>query len=183
MGNPYLAIEQNWNGFYVIKPTLLPDWKGTIKFASENPNKTVFSTVFESPFGYEALIRASSFSNLEGISRTCFSQIPTELDCHHQASFKDTICNAISNLLSFGQNLIDMKFPNGSFWELSKDSTDLNALSYAKNVFEILNQGESVEMNPDSAASIELQGSNNALLLKLVAPVVYPKVVSIHGRP
>ena len=85
MGNPYLAREQNWNGFYVIKPTLLADWKNTIKFATENPNKTVFSTVFESPFGYEALIRASSFSNLEpGLSRTCFSQISTELDCHHQ---------------------------------------------------------------------------------------------------
>ena len=27
MGNPYLAREQNWNGFYVIKPTLLADWK------------------------------------------------------------------------------------------------------------------------------------------------------------
>ena len=85
MGNPYLARDQSWNGFYVIKPTLLADWKSTIKFATENPNNSVFSTVFESPFGYEALIRASSFSNLEpGLSRTCFSQISTELDCHHQ---------------------------------------------------------------------------------------------------
>lgn len=85
MGNPYLAREQNWNGFYVIKPTLLADWKNTIKFATENPIKTVFSTVFESPFGYEALIRASRFSNLEpGLSRKCFSQISTELDGHHQ---------------------------------------------------------------------------------------------------
>ena len=74
-----------------------------------------------------------------------------------------------------------MKFPNGSFWELSKDSTDLNALSYAKNVFEILNQGESVEMNPDSLLQLIYRFPNNALLLKLVAPQVTPKVVSIHG--
>ena len=85
MGNPYLAREQNWNGFYVIKPTLLADWKNTIKFATENPIKTVFSTVFESPFGYEALIRASKFSRLEaGISRSYFRNSDTELSCHHE---------------------------------------------------------------------------------------------------
>ena len=68
-----------------------------------------------------------------------------------------------------------MKFPNGSFWELSKDSTDLNALSYAKNVFEILNQGESVEMNPDSAASIELQGSKQCFAFKTSGTTGNPK--------
>ena len=68
-----------------------------------------------------------------------------------------------------------MKFPNGSFWELSKDSTDLNALSYAKNVFEILNQGQSVEMNPDSAASIDLQGSKQFFVFKTSGTTGYPK--------
>ena len=68
-----------------------------------------------------------------------------------------------------------MKFPNGCFWELSKDSTDLNALSYAKNVFEILNQGESVEMNPDSPASIELQGSKQSFAFKTSGTTGNPK--------
>ena len=68
-----------------------------------------------------------------------------------------------------------MKFPNGCFWELSKDSTDLNALSYAKNVFEILNQGESVEMNPDSAASIDIQGSKQCFAFKTSGTTGYPK--------
>ena len=68
-----------------------------------------------------------------------------------------------------------MKFPDGSFWERSKDSTDLNALSYAKNVFEILNQGESVEMNPDSAAAIELKGYNQGFAFKTSGTTGNPK--------
>ena len=73
-----------------------------------------------------------------------------------------------------------MKFPDSSFWELSKDSTDLNALSYAKNVFEILNQGESVEMNPDSPASIELQGSKQSFAFKTSGTTGNPKTC-IHS--
>lgn len=85
MGNPFLAMEENWVGLYVIKPTLLNDWQSTLEFAKENPNKTIFSTVFESPFGYEALIRASKFSRLEaGISRSYFRNSDTELSCHHE---------------------------------------------------------------------------------------------------
>ena len=68
-----------------------------------------------------------------------------------------------------------MKFPDGSFWERSKDSTDLNALSYAKNVFEILNQGESVEMNPDSAAAIELKGYKQGFAFKTSGTTGNPK--------
>jgi len=84
MGSPQPAKEQGWNGFYVIKPTLLTDWSLTLKFAKENPDKTVFSTVYESPFGYEALVRACRFSNLEaGISRETLKHNNSELAGHH----------------------------------------------------------------------------------------------------
>ena len=68
-----------------------------------------------------------------------------------------------------------MKFPDASFWELSKGSTDLDALSYAKNVFEILNQGASVEMNPNAPASIELQGFNQSFVFKTSGTTGNPK--------
>ncbi|MBD36763.1 MAG: hypothetical protein CMI28_01640 [Opitutae bacterium] len=84
MGSPYTAKDNGWNGFYVIKPTLLPDWNLTLKFAKENPAKTVFSTVYESPFGYEALVRASVFSELEaGINRENLKSQTKEFPSHH----------------------------------------------------------------------------------------------------
>ncbi len=84
LGSPQAAKEKDWNGYYVIKPTLLHDWNSTLNFARENPEKSVFSTVYESPFGYEALIRACIFSELKpGIGRTPFGHIPTELPAHH----------------------------------------------------------------------------------------------------
>ena len=84
MGSPYAAKDKGWNGFYVVKPTLLPDWNLTLKFAKENPATTVFSTVYESPFGYEALVRASAFSELEsGLNRENLKSQIKELPSHH----------------------------------------------------------------------------------------------------
>jgi len=84
MGSPYAAKDNGWNGFYVLKPTLLPNWNLTLKFAKENPATTVFSTVYESPFGYEALVRASVFSELEpGLIRKNLKSQTKELPSHH----------------------------------------------------------------------------------------------------
>lgn len=84
MGSPYAAKDNGWNGFYVLKPTLLPDWNLTLKFAKENPTTTVFSTVYESPFGYEALVRASVFSELEaGLNRENLKSQTKEFPSHH----------------------------------------------------------------------------------------------------
>ena len=84
MEGPYQAKNAGWKGFYVIKPTLLSDWSDSINFAKENKEKTVFSTSFESPFGYEALVRACIHSNLDaGITREPFKNLSTELACHH----------------------------------------------------------------------------------------------------
>ena len=84
MGSPYAAKDNGWNGFYVLKPTLLPNWNLTLKFAKENPATTVFSTVYESPFGYEALVRASVFSELEpGLNRKNLKSQTKELPSHH----------------------------------------------------------------------------------------------------
>ena len=84
MGSPYAAKDNGWNGFYVLKPTLLPNWNLTLKFAKENPATTVFSTVYESPFGYEALVRASVFSELEpGLNRENLKSQTKEFPSHH----------------------------------------------------------------------------------------------------
>lgn len=84
MEGPYQAENAGWKGFYVIKPTLLNDWSESINFAKENKEKAVFSTSFESPFGYEALLRACIHSNLDaGITREPFKNLSTELNCHH----------------------------------------------------------------------------------------------------
>ena len=84
LGNPYLAFKKGWKGYFVIKPTLLKDWNSSLDFVKEFPSKSILSTAFESPFGYEALIRACGYSELDpGISREPFSQLDTELSCHH----------------------------------------------------------------------------------------------------
>lgn len=84
LGSPQLAKDNGWLGFYILKPTLLNDWSDTINFAKNN-SQAVFSTVFETPFGYEALIRAAISSTLDaGISRKHFAHLSTELSCHHQ---------------------------------------------------------------------------------------------------
>jgi O-succinylbenzoate synthase len=84
MGSPQSAKDNGWNGFYVLKPTLLPNWNLTLKFAKENPATTVFSTVYESPFGYEALVRASVFSELEpGLNRENLKSQTKEFPSHH----------------------------------------------------------------------------------------------------
>jgi O-succinylbenzoate synthase len=85
MGGPNAAANSGWKGFYILKPTLLNNWSMTIEFARENPLKTVFSTVFESPFGYEALLRVCCHSQLEaGITREPYRNLTSELPCHHQ---------------------------------------------------------------------------------------------------
>ena len=87
LGNPYVALENGWTGQFVIKPTLLNDWNASLDFVKEYPTKAILSTAFESPFGYEALIRACRFSELApGITRGPFSQLDTELSSHHTAN-------------------------------------------------------------------------------------------------
>ena len=68
-----------------------------------------------------------------------------------------------------------MKFPNDSFWKLSGNSSDLNALSYAKKVFEILNQGKSVEMDAQEPNSIELENHEQSFLFKTSGTSGVPK--------
>ena len=84
LGNPYLALKNGWTGYFVIKPTLLNDWNASLDFVKEY-TKAILSTAFESPFGYEALIRACRFSGVR-ITRGPFSHLDTELSSHHTAN-------------------------------------------------------------------------------------------------
>ena len=77
--------ENDWQGFYVLKPFLFQDWEKTLRFICAKPERTIVSTVFESPFGYEAVCRCASFSNqIAGLDRNLFQLSDKEFSQHHQ---------------------------------------------------------------------------------------------------
>ena len=83
------------NLYLVIKPILFNDWELLLELLCEEDRKIIFSTVFESPFGYEALIRLCSYSCLNpGLERSCFLGNPHEFDSHHHRILK---CPAVIN--------------------------------------------------------------------------------------
>ena len=87
--------ELGWDGYFVVKPSLLDDWADTLCFLQEHPNVCVVSTVFESPIGYECVIRTCIHSNLiPGIDRRLFLGGKYEIDAHHQSSL---IVPSVSN--------------------------------------------------------------------------------------
>ena len=77
--------KKGWQGFYVIKPCLFPNWKKTITFIRSQPLRSVVSTVFESPFGYEAVARCTFLSNqVAGLDRSLFKLNAKEFPQHHR---------------------------------------------------------------------------------------------------
>ena len=84
-GGPDAVKEKGWQGYYVLKPSLMKDWKETINFVRSEPDKSLVSTVFESPFGYEAVCRTAGFSNLAaGVDRFLFKDNAKEFPEHHE---------------------------------------------------------------------------------------------------
>jgi O-succinylbenzoate synthase len=84
-GGPEALRQKGWGGYYVIKPSLIPDWSDTIRFIKSEPEKSIVSTVFESPFGYEAVCRCASHSTaVAGLDRSLFQGIANEF-VEHQA--------------------------------------------------------------------------------------------------
>ena len=80
-------MERGWGGYFVVKPTLLHNWSDSLSFIKEYPDKCVVSTAFESPIGYEAVIRACMYSNLvPGIDRSVFKGCRNEFKLHHNHS-------------------------------------------------------------------------------------------------
>ena len=89
MGGPQRLFDMGWRGFYVLKPTLLSDWGEMLDFVRKWKDLCVFSSVFESPFGYEALLRTCIYSDLDtGISRNIFMGNAIELESHHLSRLK-----------------------------------------------------------------------------------------------
>ena len=85
-GGPDALRQRGWEGYCVIKPFLIPDWSETIRFIKSAPEKSIVSTVFESPFGYEAVCRCASYSNaVAGLDRSLFQGVENEF-VEHQAS-------------------------------------------------------------------------------------------------
>lgn len=84
-GGPEALRQRGWEGYYVIKPSLIPDWSETIRFLKSEPEKSIVSTVFESPFGYEAVCRCASYSTaVAGLDRSLFQGAANEF-VEHQA--------------------------------------------------------------------------------------------------
>ena len=84
-GGPDALKEKGWQGYYVLKPSLMKDWKETIRFVRSEPDKSLVSTVFESPFGYEAVCRIAGLSNLvAGLDRSLFKGNAKEFPEHHE---------------------------------------------------------------------------------------------------
>ncbi len=83
------------NLFLVIKPVLFKDWDVLYALLADSERKIIFSTAFESPFGYEALVRLSSRTHLApGLERSCFDGNTHEFAEHHVPSLS---CPAVSN--------------------------------------------------------------------------------------
>ena len=53
-------LADGWPGYFVFKPTLCPDWREMETFLRNEPTRCVVSSVFESPFGFEAVLRSAS---------------------------------------------------------------------------------------------------------------------------
>ncbi len=70
--------------FYVIKPSLFSDWTSILSLIQKKPDRVVLSTVYESPFGYEALIRLACRSKVSaGLERSFFRDNTYEFTEHH----------------------------------------------------------------------------------------------------
>ena len=53
-------LADGWPGYFVFKPTLSRDWREMEIFLRNEPTRCVVSSVFESPFGFEAVLRVAS---------------------------------------------------------------------------------------------------------------------------
>lgn len=85
LGGPQKLLDMGWEGYFVVKPCLLPKWDCLIQFINENYEKIVISTVYESPFGYENVLRLCQFSNLDpGVDRSILSGSILEFENHHK---------------------------------------------------------------------------------------------------
>jgi O-succinylbenzoate synthase len=72
--------------YLVIKPVLFPNWVKLFSDLEDRMNQVVFSTAFESPFGYESIIRlAADSTQVSGLDRSCFCGNKNEFPEHHQS--------------------------------------------------------------------------------------------------
>ena len=89
LGGPQALREKGWEGYLVVKPALTRDWKEAIRFARNNPETAIVSTVFESPFGYEAVCRCASFSSMvSGLDRSLLKGGAKEFTEHHESPLR-----------------------------------------------------------------------------------------------
>ena len=68
-----------------------------------------------------------------------------------------------------------MNLPDQKFWKKSENSSDLDSLNYAKNVFGILREGASVKMNPKFPVSITSAERPPSLVFKTSGTSGNPK--------
>jgi len=77
-------LASPWPGFFVIKPSLYSNWDEIEELIKRSPDRIVLSTCFESPFGYEAIIRlAARARTVPGLDRSCYQGNRFEFASHH----------------------------------------------------------------------------------------------------
>ena len=77
--------QKGWTGLCVIKPALMPNWVEMMNFIKSEPQKCVVSTVFESPFGFEAVCRCALLADtVAGLDRGPLEGREGEFPEHHQ---------------------------------------------------------------------------------------------------
>ena len=65
--------EAGWPGYFVLKPSRCGDWARLECFLREEPSRCVVSSVFESPFGFEAVLRMAAFARtVAGLGASSF---------------------------------------------------------------------------------------------------------------
>tara|TARA_Y100000588_G_C14227136_1_gene913671 strand:- start:606 stop:1556 length:951 start_codon:yes stop_codon:yes gene_type:complete len=79
-------LSEGWLGYFVFKPTLCSDWSKLQRFLRKEPTRCVVSSVFESPFGFEAVLRlASLVETVAGIGINNFFA-PDDFSLHAMGS-------------------------------------------------------------------------------------------------
>jgi O-succinylbenzoate synthase len=65
--------EAGWPGYFVLKPSLCGDWTRLERFLRKESSRCVVSSVFESPFGFEAVLRMAAFAQtVAGLGASSF---------------------------------------------------------------------------------------------------------------
>ena len=74
-------VDRDWPGFLVVKPSLSSSMDGLFEMANTFSGRTIFSSAFETAFGYEAVLRLSMIAQASDCALGMGGQDLFEEDC------------------------------------------------------------------------------------------------------